>query len=645
MPDFVSDGTPFEPSESGATQDYASTAPSFGEGVGAMFGQLSTTGMLWRAAQRHTAARESAGLYDEQDPQLSSQLEEQKIPAAQANSQYAPEGANIFDAPVYPRVAKLIGDAKAAEMAHEATVARYSQAHSWPVNFGTGVAAFIIDPVNAASTFVPGLGEDSILAGAARIGVEVGGAGARVGARVVAGATAGAVAQIPLSGLRYGLGQQEASDYGLRDAFNDVLFSAAGGAIFHAGLGTASEFIRGRSAPVINADATTKYDAMKSAVSQMADGREVDVAPVYSAFHPQTMPEAVAPGYSRELADREDAAAPSESPDIGPQYHAMSLSDLDQHIKWEGESDAEKLVRALGEDGAKKFTRLDRARNSMDPQRADEASRLFDQEFGDLTPEQERLVYGTHDPNTLSLEGLRQVRAARELAEFIHEVPDAELGRSLSRSMLDVSPDEVSGVMAGTERDPFKISRAIQAQSAIQEIVERRGSFDAAKPLIADAMEARGYSARDAGEVLDKWSSLTKPQSSRRQQARLLENKYQSPSDLAQSQATIRETGYGSGVPQPEFDASHAEIYGKPEPEEEGAQGKPEGAAKGTEESPEETQLAELERQHAASGGRTDLTAEERAELTRTAQATETASAYEQAAQEAASCLSATGGE
>jgi hypothetical protein len=57
------------------------------------------------------------------------------------------------------------------------------------------------------------------------------------------------------------------------------------------------------------------------------------------------------------------------------------------------------LVIALGEEGAREFKRLDRAQNSSNRQRAEKASAEFDELFGDLTPEQERLIYGdSSDP-------------------------------------------------------------------------------------------------------------------------------------------------------------------------------------------------------------------------------------------------------
>lgn len=212
------------------------------------------------------------------------------------NARYAPNGpdgkpASLGSEPMPEGVAKLVGDAKREEIERENVTARYENAHSWPTNFATDALGFMLDPLRAATAFVPGIGEEAILA---RLG---GGIAARAAARIGAGATAGAAAQLPLSALQYGLGQEEASDYGLRDAFRDVAFAAAGNAIFHTGLGTAGDILRGRTAepsleareaaPILAADAQTQHAAMSSAVAEMADGRPVDVAPMFQLKTPE----------------------------------------------------------------------------------------------------------------------------------------------------------------------------------------------------------------------------------------------------------------------------------------------------------------------------------------------------------------------
>ena len=153
----------------------------------------------------------------------------------------------------------------------ENILGRFEKAHNTLTNFGAGLVGFMLDPLRAATAFVPGIGEEAILA---RLGT---GIVARTAARLGAGAITGAVAQAPLSALEYGLGQQEASDYDLRSAMRDILFGAAGNAIFHVGAGLAGDVVRGlRDLP-----ATTRHPAMSAAIGQMAEGRPVDSAPIF----------------------------------------------------------------------------------------------------------------------------------------------------------------------------------------------------------------------------------------------------------------------------------------------------------------------------------------------------------------------------
>src|SRR6202012_6017470 len=95
------------------------------------------------------------------------------------------------------------------QIQRDGVLQRYAQTSNIVTRFGTGAAAFMLDPLNLATSFVPGVWEDAI---AARFGYATARAaplGVRVAARVGAGATGGIAAQAPLSALRYGLSQEE----------------------------------------------------------------------------------------------------------------------------------------------------------------------------------------------------------------------------------------------------------------------------------------------------------------------------------------------------------------------------------------------------------------------------------------------------
>lgn len=331
MTDFTTSGQPFETPIGAASESYAQTPPTFSRALGAFFGESSTTAAAARKIERSSYEAmspeeefQAEGWLAASDPNaiqgqppregyLRGLSNEPAIPtptlsAEEANKRFAPIGpdgkqTSITDKPITEGAARLIGTAKADEIERQGVLARFAAAHSFPVTFGTGAAAFMLDPVNAASTFLPGIGEEAALAGLGRVGLATTGIAARTLARTAAGGTSAAIAQAPLSLARYGMGQEEASDYGLREAFRDVAFAAAGGAILHAGFGAAADALRARraipaeipetppgesvhalpeeAAQVLHADAPTKMDAMRAAVAQVAEGRPVDVETVF----------------------------------------------------------------------------------------------------------------------------------------------------------------------------------------------------------------------------------------------------------------------------------------------------------------------------------------------------------------------------
>jgi hypothetical protein len=234
MLDYINDGEPMETPVGARAQGFLSTPPSEGEKFGAMLGETSPVGMLYRYEQRDIASQQAQSL----------NVKEPLLSAEDVNKQYAPIGPDgkqvpITTEPMYGRVAKLVGQAKANELDREGVLSRAAANDGTLHTFGLGLAAFVADPLNVATMFIPGVGEERTLAALGQAGIE--GGVARAGARVVAGATGGAMAQAPLSALKYGLGTQEASDYDLRSAFKDMAYAAAGGAILHAGLGAVGD--------------------------------------------------------------------------------------------------------------------------------------------------------------------------------------------------------------------------------------------------------------------------------------------------------------------------------------------------------------------------------------------------------------------
>lgn len=322
MTDFIPDGQPFEMPETAADLSYAETPPPFGRAFRAMVTESSGLAYLARAAERGSQAGSSwfdQGLYqgglaeEAQSPYQPEpvQLDPEQsdvLPAAEINKRYAPEGVSITDKPMPEKLGEIIGRQKAESMRRESVLARSAAVNSWPVNFGAGMAAFMLDPLNAATTLIPGLGEESVTAALGRVGLS--GIPQRMGARAIVGAVGGAEAQVPLSALRYGLSGEEASDYTLRDALRDVFYSAAGGAAIHAGVfGTLRELRWPRAAP-----------------GRPLGAPEEAAAPEAPAAVPEAPAEAVAP-------ETPEAApvAPEPSPEpLPPEVHEQAAAATSQ---------------------------------------------------------------------------------------------------------------------------------------------------------------------------------------------------------------------------------------------------------------------------------------------------------------------------
>jgi hypothetical protein len=155
----------------------------------------------------------------------------------------------------------------------------------------------------------------------------------------------------------------------------------------------------------------TEYDNSMPLFDQKLDAEEARLAAEYKERDTAMQQEVAraereAMGYHDMTFDQKKAEAgiaegwaPKELPPAAPRVigsvegweDEAALRSMRQAA--EGGDDAD-LVAALGEEGASKFKQLDRARNSSNPQRADAASAEFDALFGNLTPEQERLIYG-----------------------------------------------------------------------------------------------------------------------------------------------------------------------------------------------------------------------------------------------------------
>lgn len=138
----------------------------------------------------------------------------------------------------------------------------------------------------------------------------------------------------------------------------------------------------------------------------------------------------------------------------------LSLVELDAlHVEAKAR-DAANLLTALGSPAAVvEFHRLDRKRGSLDTQRADQGSAEFDERFGDLTAEQERLIYGVGETDAQADEVKTLIDA--HLSFHISD-PLPQIARIASFASMHLSAEALNAVTSD--------QGSIEAQAAVVQL-------------------------------------------------------------------------------------------------------------------------------------------------------------------------------
>ncbi len=565
MTDIVSDGQPFETPLSAANEDYARISPSFGRAFGAMYGEGSPTLALSRASERGqyagsswldqwvsgagTAELGEAGIPVDLTPKQSPMLS-----AADANKRYAPPGTTITDQPMPEAIAQLVGKEKAAEQQRENVLARFSAAHSWPVNLGMGAAAFILDPLNAGTTLIPGVGEEAITA---RLGT---GLIARTAGRAVAGAATGAVAQAPLSTLHYGLGREEASDYDLRAAFRDMAFSAAGGAVLHAGLGAAGDLFRPAGSAAAGAS-----DQMLGLVRGLERSGDEAVSPKGAVGRYQ-----IEPGTARQYGF--DPARLTD-PAYNEQVARAVLADLNK--RYAGDTQAVLVAYNAGPGRADEWLKAGRD-NSVLPL-----------ETRNYLAHAAQLGRGVADiqaaPAMVRADGMRsavsQITDGRpvDVLPVIDESGIRSAGDEARLRREDAAlAEQQTQLPAGDTAAADRLARLKVVESGLADETlspDARSALSTRRDeLLSDttpeALQAAAQPIEDARQLGNQRANiaarLAEIASQRTGQAAdaILRAQPFDPAALARVQQRLYENGFAPGVPQHEFDAAREQIYG-----------------------------------------------------------------------------------
>lgn len=364
----------------------------------------------------------------------------------EATAKYGMPGLK-FDRPVTEDMAQSLREVHHNDQLRSDILARSdgSLLASAPARIAVSLAAGLLDPMNIAAGLVPVIGEARGAALIARATSAVSRAGVRAGI----GAAEGAAGMTLLEPLNYSLDHAESNDWTMGEAVRNIAMGSVFGSVLHVGGGILKDTVTGRTVPRDTArgallerldtlDPEAREAALKGSVAAVAEGRPVEVAPLVDL--------AEARGAVVRDAER---AAPEEHPAgevIGKgDLWRLEPDQLESMLADAKMGDHEKLVRALGsEEEAKEFNRLDRKQNSSDPSRADAGAAEFDQKYGNLTPEQERLIYGTGE-TTPAAEDIQHVLDSHGHREDSPE----HAAYNAAIAMRRASPDDVLSVPEG----------------------------------------------------------------------------------------------------------------------------------------------------------------------------------------------------
>ena len=178
---LIFDGAPELGAQGQAAETYAKLPATFGQAFGAIapstvenLTSAVNAGLYedsaWGRMTRATLAGSlGEGMAEGAPPPVDQELlnpaeplaDKQQRPAAEINKL---AGEHITDVPMGVHLSDALIEAKQKEIERRNILSRYENAHSWPVNFGTELISGLLDPVNAATAFVPGLGEEALLA-------------------------------------------------------------------------------------------------------------------------------------------------------------------------------------------------------------------------------------------------------------------------------------------------------------------------------------------------------------------------------------------------------------------------------------------------------------------------------------------------
>lgn len=191
----------------------------------------------------------------------------------EATAEYGVPGRLAFTEPVSRTTARDLHDFHTNSAIREDVIARRQTGigTGMVARFGAGLGAAVLDPLNIASAFLPGVREARV---ASMLGGAAAGVGGRLAVRALAGGSAGLVGAAALEPLNYWLAQQDKDDYTMGDVLTNLAFGTILGGVMHSGIG----LVRDRRAGLPAWSPEMHEAALRHTLASVAEGRPIEAA-------------------------------------------------------------------------------------------------------------------------------------------------------------------------------------------------------------------------------------------------------------------------------------------------------------------------------------------------------------------------------
>lgn len=384
----------------------------------------------------------------------------------EANQEYGVPGRLTFDEPVSRTTARDLNEHHTNSAIREDVIARRQGGVTTGgvARFGAGLAASILDPINIASAFIPGVREARI---AAALGSSAAGAGGRAAVRALSGASSGFLGAAAVEPLNYFLSQKDKDDYDM----GDVLTNLAFGTILGGGLHTAIGAVRDRRG--LPPWSPEMHEAgFRQAVSALAEGRPVSAAAAMEFTAARTARQELENWYSSQARVAAEADRAIEKLDTAAQKVTAERERLDA-LK----ADADQVRAELAE----ARSRLTQA--GIDPETATRLAEI-DAELTGAIPRARRAAL--EQERTMLMEGRDWTADDLEAGRTQAEIEGLEAVQARAARQVALAEG--------------RLSRAAQAENKAEGIFNAKSAALAAREGIVRALMERSI-RRLAGEL------------------------------------------------------------------------------------------------------------------------------------------------